>query len=185
MTKAVSVEGAIARYTSGRLAGGYINAWNVGARISLMPFGVIHNRRILDGWMDGALELGLEPAFERFNTVHQNYVGVLAEARYYFVRLHYGPFLPWIGAAIGPGYSDLNIGRVDDDNKLTGPFMALIKGEAGVAWLVDNRTVLYAGLEAQHVSNGSLNGKESNGATTNLSLNTPWGLVVGCSWVFR
>jgi hypothetical protein len=44
--------------------------------------------------------------------VHQNFAGLALELRYYLVRLRYGPLMPWIGAAIGPGYSDLNIGRV-------------------------------------------------------------------------
>jgi hypothetical protein len=66
MSKAVSVEGGLERFTSGRLAGAYINAWNVGARLSLFPFGVIHGPRMLHGTLDGALEIGLEPSFERF-----------------------------------------------------------------------------------------------------------------------
>jgi hypothetical protein len=184
MAKAISVEGALAHYSSGRLAGAYINAWNVGARFSVLPFGVIHNHKVLHGWLDGAFEVGLEPTFQRFNSVHQNFAGVLLELRYYLVRLSYGPFVPWIGGAIGPGYSDLNVGRLDDDSKLEGPFMALIKGEVGISWLIDNKRAVYAGLEAQHVSNGGLNGRDE-GMTKNLSLNTPWGMVVGFSWFFR
>jgi hypothetical protein len=184
MGKAVSMEGAIAHFSTGRLDSGYINAWNVGARVSLLPFGVIHNPRLLHGDLDGAFEVGLEPTFERFNTVHQNFAGVTLELRYYLVRLRYGPFIPWIGAAIGPGYSDLNIGRVHDDNKLTGPFLALIKGEVGIAYFVDNQRALYIGLEAQHLSNAGLNGNEG-GNPTNFSINTPAGVVVGFSWFFR
>jgi len=101
MAKAISVEGALAHFTSGRLSGAYINAWNVGARVSLLPFGVIHDRTLLHGALDGAFEVGLEPTFERFNSAHQNFAGVLLELRYYFVHLSYGPFVPWIGAAIG------------------------------------------------------------------------------------
>src|SRR5215469_319035 len=87
-TCAVSFEGALARYESGRLAGAYINAWNVGARISLIPFGASHTR-FLNGKLDGALELGLEPVFQGFNSVHQNFAGVLAEARYHLLGLRY------------------------------------------------------------------------------------------------
>jgi hypothetical protein len=43
----------------------------------------------------------------------------------------------WVGRS-GPGYSDLNVCRLDQDSKLKGPFMALIKGEVGVSWLIDN-----------------------------------------------
>jgi hypothetical protein len=137
----------------------------------------------MHGAMDGAIEVGLEPTFEGFNTVHQNYVGLLFNLRYYLVRLSYGPFVPWIGVGIGPGYSDLDIGRLSDDNKLKGPFMALIKGEIGVAYLLDNQRMVYVGLQAQDFSNGGLNG--SANATYNASLNTPRGMVVGLSWLFR
>ena len=184
MSKVISAEGALVHFSTGRMAGGYINAWNVGARVSLLPFGVIHNRRVLGGALDGALEVGLEPTFERFNTVHQNFAGVLFELRYHLVHLSHGPFVPWIGGAIGPGYSDLSIGRVHDDNKLEGPFMALITGEVGIACFIDDQRALYAGLEAQHVSNGGLNGQQAR-LTTNASINTPWGMVVGFSWFFR
>ena len=89
----------------------------------------------------------------------------------------------WVGRS-GPGYSDLNVCRLDQDSKLKGPFMALIKGEVGVSWLIDNQRAVYAGLEAQHVSNAGLNGREAR-MTTNLSLNTLWGMVVGFSCFFR
>jgi hypothetical protein len=184
MTKVISGEGSLVHFSSGRLAGGYINAWNVGARVSVLPFGVIHSSRVLHGTLDGAFEVGLEPTFERFNTVHQNFAGVLLELRYHFIRLSYGPFVPWIGASIGPGYSDLSVGRVHDDNKLKGPFLALIKGEVGVACFIDSQTAAYMGLQAQHLSNGGLNGSE-DGLTTNASLNTPWGMVIGVSWFFH
>ena len=88
------------------------------------------------------------------------------------------------GGGIGPGYSDLNIGTVHDDSKLTGPFMAMIKGEIGVSCFIDSWRSVYAGLEAQHFSNSELNGRERT-STTNQSLNTPWGMVVGFSWFFR
>jgi len=62
MFKVISDEGAVVNFTTGRMAGGYINAWNVGARVSLLPFGVIHNGRVLGGALDGALEVGLASA---------------------------------------------------------------------------------------------------------------------------
>jgi hypothetical protein len=183
-TKVVSAEGALANYTNGRLAGAFINAWNVGARFSILPFGVIHASGFLHGALDGAFEVGLEPTFERFNSVHQNFAGLLLELRYHLVHLRYGPFVPWIGASIGPGYSDLNIGHPINDNVLKGPFMALIKGEIGVSCFIDDQRAIYVGLQAQHVSNATLNGSE-DGVTTDASLNTPWGMVVGFSWFFR
>ncbi len=183
MTPVVSGEGFLIRYQSGRLAGAYINAWNVGARISLIPFGVSHNR-FLHGAMNGALELGLEPTFQRFNSVHQNFAGVLAEAKYHLLGLSWGHFVPWVGAAIGPGYSDLNIGHVLDDTKLEGPFMALIMGEGGLEYFIDGHKAIYVGIVGQHVSNSALNGKD-HGSSTNVSINTPWAMVAGFSWFFQ
>jgi hypothetical protein len=183
MTPAISVEGAVGRYQSGRLSGAYINVWNLGARISVVPFGLNHSR-FLHGALDGALEVGLEPTFQRYNSVHQNFAGLLAEVRYHLVGLSWGPFVPWFGAAVGPGYSDLNIGHTLDDTKLEGPFMALILGMGGVEYFIDQHKAIYIGIEGQHTSNGGLNGKD-RGSSTNVSLNTPWGLVVGASWYFR
>ena len=140
-----------------------------------MPFGVIHVDRVLHGALDGAFEVGLEPTFERFNSVHQNFAGVLLELRYHLVHLSYGPFVPWFGGSIGPGYSDLDVGSLGNDSKLKGPFMALIKGEVGVSCFIDSQKAFYVGLQAQHVSNGGFNGRDL-GLTTDLSLNTPWGM---------
>ena len=179
MTKVVSVEGALQRFTSGRLAGAYINAWRVGGGLSLLPFGVIHRPRLLHGTLDGALEIGLEPTFERFNSVHQNFAGLLVEGKYYLVHLGYWHLVPWIGGSIGPGYSDLNVGG-RQNNQLSGPFMGLINGELGVSCFIDEKRAIYAGLHAQHVSNATLNGAHSN-----VSLNTPWGMVLGFSWFFH
>src|SRR5579884_2879564 len=117
MTWALSAEGTVAHIETGRLPGTFINSWNVGARISLLPLGIVHLRRFLHGELDGALEVGLEPTFARFNGAHQNFAGLLVKARYHLVRLHYGRFVPWIGGSVGPGYSDLNIGQSIIDTK--------------------------------------------------------------------
>jgi hypothetical protein len=183
MTPVLSAEGMLIRYQSGRLAGAYINVWNVGARISLIPFGVSRSR-FLHGALDGALELGLEPTFQRFNSVHQNFAGLLAQARYHLLGLSWGPLVPWVAAAIGPGYSDLNVGHVLDDTKLEGPFLALIMGEGGLEYFIDGHKAIYVGIVGQHVSNGGFNG-HVQGSSTNISLNTPWGMVAGLSWFFR
>jgi hypothetical protein len=190
-TYAVSFEGALVRYQSGRLAGAYLNAWNVGARISWLPFGVSHSR-FMHGYLDGALELGLEPTFQRFNSVHQNFAGLLVKGRYHLLGLKYGRLVPWVSAGIGPGYSDLNIGRVANDTKLEGPFMALIMGEGGLEYFASEQSAIYVGIQGQHVSNAGLNGQATANffgnrinSSTNVSLNTPWGLVMGFTWFFK
>jgi hypothetical protein len=62
-TKVVSVEGALAHFGSRLNNGlGYVQAWNLDARISLLPFGVTRSQ-FLGGMADGAVEIGLEPTF--------------------------------------------------------------------------------------------------------------------------
>jgi Lipid A 3-O-deacylase (PagL) len=183
MSKAISVEGALAHFGTPRMPGGYIDTWNLGVRFSLLPFGILHTT-VLHGVTDGALEVGLEPIFQRFSNVHQNFGGVLFELKYYLTGLRYRRFVPWIGASIGPGGSDLDIGEVAKDSKLTGPFMALIRGEVGVAYFIDQEKAVYVGLQSQHVSNSNFNGQDE-GMNTNISINTPWGVVIGLSWFFR
>jgi hypothetical protein len=58
--KVLSVEGSLA-YFGPRLPPGTIQAWSLGARFSLLPFGVVHFER-LHNIPDGALELGVEPS---------------------------------------------------------------------------------------------------------------------------
>jgi Lipid A 3-O-deacylase (PagL) len=178
-TKVVSVEGALAHFGSRLNNGaGYIQAWNLSARFSLIPFGVTRFRP-LGGMLDGAVEIGIGPTFERFNTVHQNFAGLGLEVRYYLVRLHHGRFVPWIKASIAPGGTDLRIGTSVSETRLTGPFMNLIQAGVGVSYFVTQRSAVYAGLNAQHISNAGLNASQSN-----FALNTPVGVVLGMSWYF-
>ena len=93
-TKVVSVEGALAHFGSRLNNGlGYVQAWNLGARFSLLPFGVTHSQ-FLGGMADGAVEIGLEPTFQRFNTVHQNFAGLGLDLRYYLVHFRRGDSYP-------------------------------------------------------------------------------------------
>ncbi|MBV8773213.1 MAG: acyloxyacyl hydrolase, partial [Deltaproteobacteria bacterium] len=158
-SKVISVEGAYAYFSPNRLGSG--NAWNLGARLALLPFGARHFD-LLSGSLDGALEVGLEPLFARFEGTHQNFGGVLLDVRYDLTRFSLGPFVPFIGASIGPGGSDLDIGRVSDHTRLTGSFMATIRGEIGGLYFIDARTAAYVGLQGEHFSNAGLNGSSRN-----------------------
>jgi hypothetical protein len=176
-TKVVSIEGAIAHFGA-RLPGNGIQSWNLGARISLIPFGDLAFARFHP--IDGALEIGLEPFFQRFETQGQNFGGLLLEGRYYLTYLSYGPVVPWVGAAIGPGRSDLRLGTEPGaQDTLVGPFLATIQGEIGVSYFLSPSYAIYVGLQGEHFSNGSLNGGGKNAA-----LNTPWAGVFGASWLF-
>jgi hypothetical protein len=100
--------------------------------------------------LDGALEVGLEPTFERFSVRHQahqtadagfaNYAGVGLVLRYYFLHFSYGPLIPWIEAGIAPGGTDLKIGEEINETRLTGPFMNRIKGGIGVSYFLNKNT---------------------------------------------
>jgi hypothetical protein len=184
----ISGEGTIA-YFGGRLNDRAIQAWNLSARFSLLPFGITRFH-IFNGIFDGALEAGLEPTFERFSAPHQtssgpkegfaNYAGVGLVLCYYFIHFRYGPLVPWIDAGIAPGWTDLKIGEESNETRLTGPFMNRIKGGIGVSYFVTENAAVYVGLQAQHLSNASLNGPNQN-----YSLNTPVSFTAGISWFFR
>lgn len=175
-TKVVSFEGGLGHF--GDRLPGSVQEWNVAARFSLLPFNPVH----LEGAasiFDGSLELGLQPTFERFNTVRNNWGGLVAAARYYLTGLRFfNRVVPWVTASIGPGGSDLNIGNLSDGTRLRGTFLARITGEAGFAYFVDDTKSVYIGLQGTHFSNGGFNG----GADYNNSLNTPWAGVIGVSW---
>jgi hypothetical protein len=105
----ISAEGTVA-YFGGRLNERAIQAWNISARFSLLPFGVRH-LHFLQGAVDGAFEVGLEPTFERLAVLHlpsnsaghANYEGVGLVLKYYLLHFSYAPVAPYIEAAIAPG----------------------------------------------------------------------------------
>jgi hypothetical protein len=153
-----------------------IQAWNLAACFSLLPFGIARFR-FLNHTFDGALEVGLKPVFERFQTQNQNFGGLGLNLRYYLLHFRYGRLVPWINGSIAPGGSDLNIGRVSNETRLTGPFMDLIQGSIGASFFITQHSAIYLGLQAQHFSNGGF-----NGSNRNFSLNTPESAVIGVSW---
>jgi len=153
-----------------------VQAWNLSGRFSLMPFGATRFE-YLGGAFDGAAEIGIEPTFERFTTQRQNFAGVGLQLRYNLLHFRWGPLVPWIDASIAPGGTDLRIGRFSNETRLNGTFMNLIQAGFGESYFVTDRTALYLGLQAQHVSNAGL-----NGSNRNFALNTLESLVVGVQW---
>jgi hypothetical protein len=175
--KVVSLESTFTHFGS-HLDNGdaVVQAWNISGRFALVPFGVFR-LRLLAGVLDGALEIGIEPTFERFNTQHQNFGGVGLHLRYDLLHFRWGPLVPWIDASIAPGGTDLRTGRVSDETRLDGPFMNLIQAGIGESYFVNNQMAIYLGLQAQHISNAGLNGSQRN-----YSLNSVESVVVGVSW---
>lgn len=180
----VSFQGSLAHFGIHLGQTGWVNAWNVSGRFSLLPFGVTRFNRLpffdrfsFSDYFDGALEVGVGPEFERFVPMRQNFAGLSIGITYFLLHFEYGRFVPWIDASIAPGYTDLNIGKVSNETLLTGPFMNLIEAGIGGSYFVSDRIAIYAGLNAQHISNAGLNGTDRN-----FALNTPLGVVMGVSW---
>jgi hypothetical protein len=103
--RVISREVTVAHFGA-RLNDPGIQAWNL-ARFALLPFGVTRFH-FLKGTLDGALEVGLEPTFERFSVRHvpantagfSNYEGVGLVLRYYLLHFSCGPLVPWIEARL-------------------------------------------------------------------------------------
>jgi hypothetical protein len=55
--------------------------------------------------------------------------------------------------------------------------MNLIQAGVGVSYFVDNRLAIYFGLQARHISNAGLNGRNQN-----YALNTAESFVLGGAW---
>lgn len=170
-TISVSAEGGLEHF-GGRLESGYVQAWDLAARVSWEPFAPFHPA-FLDHAFDGAFTIGLEPIFQRFNTRGRNFGGLGLQGQYYFLRWRIGPLVPWFDVMAAPGGTDLHLSHPN----LEGPFMFVIHYGVGLSYFMDPRHTFYFGLQAQHVSNALTYGKD-------YSLNTPAGVVFGVSWFF-
>jgi hypothetical protein len=176
----VEADGSLAHFGARLDQTSWLQAWNLSAHLTLLPFGLVHFGHF-GSVFDGAPQIGVGPVFERFNTQHQNFGGLDFEVRYYLTHFAWGPVVPWISASIAPGGTDLNLGTPGTGTRLKGPFAALVQGGAGLSYFFNERGSAYLGLHTQHVSNGSLDG----GSQNNFSINTPVGMVAGIAWFFR
>lgn len=131
--KATSAEGTSAHFGTHLGETGWVQAWNVSARFSVMPFDVVRFHKF-DGYRDGALEVGSGPVFERF--------------------------VPWIDASIAPGEPDLSIARASNEARLTG--MALTQAGIGESYFITDNAAVYIGLRAQHLSEAGWSGSDRN-----------------------
>ena len=139
--------------------------WNAGVRVSLLPFGAGGAGALL-----GALEVGLEPFFQRYLSGQEAfYAGLAAVARYHFLSL--GRFVPYVEIAGAAGGTDLRILEADSD------FAFLLFGGMGASIFITDDTALYAGYRLQHVSNGGT-------GTHNRGFESHTG-VIGLSMYFR
>jgi hypothetical protein len=117
--------------------------WNTGIRIGVLPFGTS-----LSGPLHGALEVGLEPFYQRYTRPLDAFFGGLgASVRYHFLSL--GRVVPYVEVFAAPGGTDLRT------REIASTFTFLLFGGVGASVFVTDRAAIYAGYRLQHVSNGN------------------------------
>ena len=136
--------------------------WNVGVRASIVPFGPFEA-----GPLTGALEVGLEPYYQRYLDPYEAYfAGLGATLRYHVLSL--GRVVPYAEVMGAAGRSTLRTVEIDSD------FAFLLHAGVGVSVFVTETTALYAGYRFQHVSNGNTDepnrGFESHSGVVGVSV---------------
>ena len=141
-----------------------VELWYLGARVSLLPFEPVGR-----GPFHGAVEVGLEPLYQRYTSpTHADYTGLALMGRYHFLAV--GRLVPYLEIAAAAGRTNLRIPEINSD------FAFWVAGGAGASVFVTDTTALYAGYRMVHVSNG-------NTATPNRGFEVSTG-VVGVSLFF-
>ena len=142
-----------------------LDAFNAGLRFGFLPWGVAGS-----GPLKGALEIGVEPIYQRFvEPVDAFFAGLGVVGRYHFVSI--GRFVPYLELSVAPGYTDLRV-REQDTN-----FVFLLFGGVGASYFITDNAALYAGYRLQHTSNAGTD-------TPNQGINSHTG-VLGLSIFFR
>ena len=119
-----------------------IELWYLGVRLSLLPFPPVLPRPL-----HGALEIGLEPLYQRYTRPEKAfYAGLALVGRYHFLAL--GRLVPYIEAAGAAGGTDLTIPEIDS------AFAFWVAGGFGASFFVTDTVAVYAGYRLVHVSNG-------------------------------
>lgn len=139
--------------------------WNAGVRVSLLPFSPF-----AAGPLSGAVELGLEPYYQRYLDPYEAYfAGLGGTVRYHFLSL--GRVVPYAEVMAAAGRTTLETVEIDSD------FTFLLHAGVGLAVFVTDTTALYAGYRLQHVSNGNTaspnRGFESRSGVVGLSVFLP------------
>jgi hypothetical protein len=140
-----------------------VEFWDAGVRFGLLPFDPLARGTLVHG----ALEIGLEPFYQRYLEPERRFwAGLAAVARYHFLGL--GRVVPYVEVAGSAGGTDLELPEIRST------FAFLLWGGVGASVLVTEKTAIYAGYRWQHVSNGNTSkpnrGFESSVAVAGLSL---------------
>ena len=117
--------------------------WNAGLRLSMIPWGPVGS-----GPVHGALEVGLEPFFQRYTEpTRAHLAGLGLVGRYHFLGL--GRVVPYGEIFLSAGDTNLRIREIDSE------FTFLVQGGVGVSVFLTDRVAVYGGYRMQHVSNGN------------------------------
>jgi opacity protein-like surface antigen len=143
-----------------------LEMWNAGVRVSMIPWGPVG-----PSVLRGALEIGLEPFFQRYTgpVDDAQFAGLAAVGRYHFLAL--GRVVPYVEIFLAAGGTNLRIPEIDSD------FTFLLQGGLGLSVFLTDRIAMYGGYRLQHVSNG-------NTSTPNRGFESHMG-VGGISYFFR
>src|SRR5262249_17653783 len=113
---------------------------NAGVRLGWIPWGPWFT-----GPGRGALEIGLEPFFQRYQHPDATFAGFGLELKYHF--LDFGRIVPYVELFGAAGGTDLKILEIDS------AFALMAHGGVGVSVFLTDRVAIYAGYRCQHVSN--------------------------------
>lgn len=139
--------------------------WDLGVRLSLLPWEPFGR----DTPIYGALEIGLEPLYQRYVEPEPRFwAGLAAVVRYHLLSL--GRFVPYVEIGGSAGGTDLELPEIRST------FAFLIFGGIGASVFVTDHAALYGGYRWQHVSNGNTS-RPNRGFESNLA-------VVGVSYFF-
>ena len=121
-----------------------LDLWYVQGRASLLPFGTSGK----DGFFYGAVEVGLEPIFQKYTgPVDAYFAGLGLAARYHFLSL--GVFVPYLELGAAAGGTNLRVIEIDSS------FAFRLYGGLGASVFLTDHTAFYAGYRMVHISNGN------------------------------
>lgn len=142
-----------------------IEFWNLGLRASLLPFGPTG-----PSLLRGALEVGLEPFYQRYTDPQAAFwAGLAAVLRYHFLSL--GRVVPYLELGSAAGGTDLAVREIDST------FSLLVWAGVGLSVFVTDSTAVYAGYRYLHNSNANTD-QPNRGWESNVA-------VLGVSYYFR
>ena len=139
--------------------------WGLGLRASMLPFGPTG-----PGVVRGALEVGLEPYYQRYTEPESAFwAGLSLVLRYHFLSL--GRFVPYVELGAGAGGTDLRAVEIDST------FAFVLTAGVGASIFLTDQVALYGGYRMVHISNGHTSSR-------NRGFEADTG-VVGVSYYFK